>query len=1037
MLILSSILTILSLLFISYWIGYKTKIFFKLSRKEPELNLWLFKIKFPILSAMGKDLFFYEYQHLKILRKAMLFFLLSLGATVFYLSNIFLTNFKYTNNPFYSITNSDKWLWSISEAKATEILKEKTPNINEDIMVFRTRKKLQMNEDIYVIPLNSILKSIAENPLVNKLVAKETLSLDEYNSIFTSDEKNKYSYEELAKLNILSIEPNLSKKIVISRIEKLNFYGLNFLLRQNIDTLGIFKINAEQLKEHQGNIYNNANGYYVVSKILGVDLSDYYYSYKDSNWLLLSIWYAADIVYYAVILFFMFSAIKYLSWKERNIVKPVDKSLIDYVSFWGNEHLKKLFDEMICLYKNNKSLKSLKGVLLYWPPWCGKTLFAQYLAKKLDFDLYQVSAGSFKSKWHWGTEKNIKHTYESIREKIKRSNKQAIIFMDELDSIGGHRDETHEATQGGLNELLTQMDGFIKDNIILIGATNRLEKIDEALLSRFNEKILVWYPNYQERVEIITNHLKYLYDKKTNDGYVNLINEEEGIQVTKEQKKPFFSKDIFKGKNLDYLTYAMMSLTPVEHFKETISYFYEDFLTFCKNNFNEELIMEKEDLNLNLWDRLYTVNDFLFHLNVIRFQLFMKKNNNRIEVDPTSFVRDNPVYFANAINGEIVYDKLLRYGNENHPKYKEKVDNNALMFVEKQFKLDEEPFDFYDILIVPFKDKIKEIYESNKGVVSLKILEAKVKAKEEVDKESFNAFVNAMNTVIAESKEWYLEAFMQEFTMDGEKKLKPFMKKSLIETIKIIDKEIIDNPTILIENMAYIADNFSGRKIGQLIDAMYTQAIMYRKKIDFDLFWTAIENILLGRDKPTKFNQKTLEIIAYHEMWHAIIWKLIGKELLKVTVGARGNALWVTYSIDKEQETTMLRSEEDIINNCKQLVAGKMAEQLFIGSVTTGSSNDYERVYHLLAFLLFSNNLSYTIKNGINSWKVLKMWFIKPFEKYSDSEKALLSQYVKDATIDIEEDVKMDLYTYQDKIHFYAKRLLEEKIIDWKEIILE
>jgi ATP-dependent zinc metalloprotease ftsH len=59
------------------------------------------------------------------------------------------------------------------------------------------------------------------------------------------------------------------------------------------------------------------------------------------------------------------------------------------------------------------------------------------------------------------------------------------------------------------------MDGFIKDNIILIGATNRYDALDDALLSRFNEKFYVGLPSYEDRIKILKSHLENLYNKKT------------------------------------------------------------------------------------------------------------------------------------------------------------------------------------------------------------------------------------------------------------------------------------------------------------------------------------------------------------------------------------------------------------------------------------------------------------------------------------------------------------------------------------------
>lgn len=150
-----------------------------------------------------------------------------------------------------------------------------------------------------------------------------------------------------------------------------------------------------------------------------------------------------------------------------------------------------------------------KGVLLYGPPGTGKTLLAKALAGEIGADFYYTSASSFVQMFVGLGASRVRDLFKAARKSGK-----AVIFIDELDAIGGARgkgpggDSEREQT---LNQLLTEMDGFKSSGeIIVLGATNRPDYLDAALLrpGRFDRQISVDIPDLKGREDILHVHAR-------------------------------------------------------------------------------------------------------------------------------------------------------------------------------------------------------------------------------------------------------------------------------------------------------------------------------------------------------------------------------------------------------------------------------------------------------------------------------------------------------------------------------------------------
>ncbi|ADM11777.1 26S proteasome regulatory subunit 10 [Encephalitozoon intestinalis ATCC 50506] len=157
-------------------------------------------------------------------------------------------------------------------------------------------------------------------------------------------------------------------------------------------------------------------------------------------------------------------------------------------------------------------VRAPKGVLLYGPPGTGKTLLARIVAATMDVNFLKVVSSAL-------IEKYIGESSRMIREMFAYAKRKApcIIFMDEIDAIGGKRSRESSSSdrevQRTLMELLNQLDGFNElDNVKVIMATNRPDILDPALLrpGRLDRKIEIPLPNEQGRKEVLKIHSKLM-----------------------------------------------------------------------------------------------------------------------------------------------------------------------------------------------------------------------------------------------------------------------------------------------------------------------------------------------------------------------------------------------------------------------------------------------------------------------------------------------------------------------------------------------
>lgn len=170
-----------------------------------------------------------------------------------------------------------------------------------------------------------------------------------------------------------------------------------------------------------------------------------------------------------------------------------------------------------------------KAILLYGPPGCGKTYITQALSQEVQTPLYMLNISKAGSHYINLTSKNIKEAFEQVTELSKKSDKPIMLFMDEIDTMAfdrSSRTENEDLKQVGT--LLQEIDKVKNANVILIGATNKVNLLDPAIRRRFDMKTLVDIPDVESIQALVKKNLSS-YKK----GQQLMHSDEEILEIAK------------------------------------------------------------------------------------------------------------------------------------------------------------------------------------------------------------------------------------------------------------------------------------------------------------------------------------------------------------------------------------------------------------------------------------------------------------------------------------------------------------------------
>jgi cell division protease FtsH len=222
------------------------------------------------------------------------------------------------------------------------------------------------------------------------------------------------------------------------------------------------------------------------------------------------------LMFFLVMLF-----IVYLLWRTVQLmprvkpaqIEPNSASSVTFEDVAGLEEARAELQEVVDFLRTPERFERLgarvpKGILLYGPPGTGKTLLAKAVANASGATFYSASASSFVEMFAGLGAARIRRLFREARK-----HSPAIIFIDELDAVGTARtgggfNREHDQT---LNQLLVELDGFdLREQIVIMGASNRLQDLDPALLrpGRFDRQVLVSPPDVAAREAILRVHTR-------------------------------------------------------------------------------------------------------------------------------------------------------------------------------------------------------------------------------------------------------------------------------------------------------------------------------------------------------------------------------------------------------------------------------------------------------------------------------------------------------------------------------------------------
>lgn len=291
---------------------------------------------------------------------------------------------------------------------------------------------------------------------------------------------------------------------------------------------------------------------------------------------------------------------------DPNMIELIKNEIMDsgktitWDDIAGLEYIKKIVKEVVVFPMLRPDIftglrRPPKGILLFGPPGTGKTLIGKCIASQSKSTFFSISASSLTSKWIGDGEKMVRALFA-----VAKVHQPSVIFIDEIDSLLTQRSETeHESSRRLKTEFLVQLDGAATsedDRVLIVGATNRPQELDEAARRRLVKRLYVPLPELEARKQIINNLLKSVRHDLDEGDVVKIAEKSAG----------------YSGADMTNLC-KEASMEPIRSisFSQLENIRMEEVRHITNHDFEQALInvrpsVSQSDLNIYIeWDRTY------------------------------------------------------------------------------------------------------------------------------------------------------------------------------------------------------------------------------------------------------------------------------------------------------------------------------------------------------------------------------------------------------------------------------------------------
>ena len=258
--------------------------------------------------------------------------------------------------------------------------------------------------------------------------------------------------------------------------------------------------------------------------------------------------------------------------------------------------------------------------------------------------------------------------------------------------------------------------------------------------------------------------------------------------------------------------------------------------------------------------------------------------------------------------------------------------------------------------------------------------------------------------------------------------------KGRCDILKVHMQDVKISPEVKVEDIARLTAGLAGADLANIInEAALLAGRNSKKNVEQNDLVEAVERAIAGLEKKSRrINEKEKKIVTYHECGHALIAETTkgAKKVSKVSVIPRGLAA-LGYTLNTPEENKFLMQKHELLAEVDVLLGGRAAEEVFIGEISTGASNDLERATDIIKAMISMYGMSDIA--GLMVLEKQRNTFLtggQTVKDYSEKMAESLDDYVKKTLDDRYKDVKETLSAYKGAIETMVSALYEEETID-------